>query len=124
MQEVVNKSNPATFDQWMTEGEVFSIVSCIEGRTHYILTAGMSPSSYTSTMAFDSVQELVDYHKETTKDKYFIFHNLWMSKVVVGDTNPGSYSMPSITKDKYMLRGEYVDDPVIIRNDKIDTILE
>jgi hypothetical protein len=62
-----------------------------------------------STYVGESMDDLISGFLEMTQEKYFIFYNIWKQE--------------SIDGINYLFRGVYVDDPIIQRDKKIDSII-
>lgn len=99
----------------LTDEEVYDIISKIEHRIYYITDApffefnnnnGSIKSISCSTMLF-KVEEFLD----ASKDKYFIFYNIWGQEDIS-------------QKKNIMIRGSFQEDPAAIREIKINNILD
>jgi hypothetical protein len=114
-----NKSNG--FNQFVqnpddfTNDELLDFFSKIESRTYYISEAPnfeLNGSSHsTDTMKFANVDEIFKSLSDNP-DKYFIYYSIFKSPL----TQPNNHR-------DLMLRGKFLEDPVYVRNQKIEQIL-
>jgi hypothetical protein len=101
----------------LTDEEIYEIISKIEHRIHYITEApsfefidnGKTKQVSCMTMLFK-----LDDFLNVSKDKYFIFYNIWGQENV---------SLNLTTSKSIMIRGSFQDDPAAIRDIKINNIL-
>jgi hypothetical protein len=103
--------NPGDF----TNDELLDLFSKIESRTYYISEAPNfefnGSSYYTDTMKFTNVDEIFK-SLIYNPDKYFIYYSIFRSPL----TQPNN-------RQDLMLRGKFLEDPVYVRNQKIEQIL-
>lgn len=103
----------------LTDNDLYEIFSKIEHRTYYTVDMPrfeimevidgevMTKSIACCTIEGVSIEELVNQVLMNGSDKYFIYYNISLSSL----------------NNKYSIRGAFIDDPVIKRDNKINIVL-
>lgn len=118
VQENMNKS--AGFNVSLLNPNDFSILelhtlfSQIEDRIYYITEAPSfefgGSTRRSETMKFDDIDHIVKSISETPS-KFLIFYSIFKSPLTQNE------------REFIMVRGVFIDDPIYLRNEKIDEIL-
>jgi hypothetical protein len=94
--------------------ELHTLFSQIEDRIYYITEAPAfefgGSTRRSETMKFDDIDHIVKSISETPS-KFLIFYSIFKSPLMKDE------------KQSIMIRGVFIDDPVYLRNEKIDEIL-
>jgi len=106
----------------MTDEEIYEIFSKIEHRIYYTIDSPkfemnevignklMTKTMTCGTMMAKDTQGIIDIILMNS-DKYFIYYNLWTA-------TPDPFNTR-----QYYIRGVFVDDPIIKRDNKINIVL-
>jgi hypothetical protein len=94
--------------------ELHTLFSQIEDRIYYITEAPAfefgGSTRRSETMKFDDIDHIVKSISETPS-KFLIFYSIFKSPLMKDE------------KQSIMIRGVFIDDPVYLRNEKINEIL-
>lgn len=106
----VNILNPNDFNIV----ELHTLFSQIEDRIYYITQAPAfefgGSTRRSETIKFDDIDHIVKYITETP-NKFLIFYSIFKSPLTQNE------------QQFIMVRGVFIDDPIYLRNEKIDEIL-